>query len=264
MKKIFTMAVLMTIAIAANAMTYTEARTEALFLSDKMAYELNLSPAQYDAVYEINLDYMLSLGTRADLFGNSWSRRNTDLWFVLTSWQYDRYMTLEYFYRPMGWHNGAWTFSIYSIYGRNLMFNAHPTVFVSYRGGHNHVAGSHYANRDFNKPKTITPNKRTGEIGPKGGNTAHGANVAYHNGNANNHGAPHTGNTNVRNHNSRSAATGNANVTVNVNNNSRFGPSADRSGNMNTRSGNIANRTGNTPVRGGSVANSNGKFGGRK
>ena len=79
MKKMMMTALLMTIAITASAMTYTEARMEALFLSDKMAYELDLSAPQYEAVYEINLDYMMTLGHRADLFGSSWSRRNADL-----------------------------------------------------------------------------------------------------------------------------------------------------------------------------------------
>lgn len=40
---------------------YEEARRQALFLSDKMAYELRLNDAQYAAVYEINLDYLLNL-----------------------------------------------------------------------------------------------------------------------------------------------------------------------------------------------------------
>ena len=50
MKKIFTLAMMMAMTITANAMSYTAARNEALFLSDKMAYELNLTDAQYDAV----------------------------------------------------------------------------------------------------------------------------------------------------------------------------------------------------------------------
>ena len=33
--------------------SYNAAKHEALFLSDKMAYELNLTAAQYEAVYEI-------------------------------------------------------------------------------------------------------------------------------------------------------------------------------------------------------------------
>ena len=46
MKKILVMAVMMVMTISANAMSYTAAKNEALFLSDKMAYELNLTDAQ--------------------------------------------------------------------------------------------------------------------------------------------------------------------------------------------------------------------------
>ena len=141
MKKMMMTALLMTIAITASAMTYTEARMEALFLSDKMAYELDLSAPQYEAVYEINLDYMMTLGHRADLFGSSWSRRNADLMFVLTAWQWERFKALDYFYRPVGWsvaHNG-WTFSVYTRYPhRTVMYRSAPVVYTSYRGGRVH------------------------------------------------------------------------------------------------------------------------------
>ena len=61
MKKLMILAVMMVMTISANAMSYNAAKNEALFLSDKMAYELNLTAAQYEAVYEINLDYLMSL-----------------------------------------------------------------------------------------------------------------------------------------------------------------------------------------------------------
>ena len=61
MKKMMILAVMMVMTISANAMSYNAAKHEALFLSDKMAYELNLTAAQYEAVYEINLDYLMSL-----------------------------------------------------------------------------------------------------------------------------------------------------------------------------------------------------------
>ena len=54
------LAMMMVMTISANAMSYNAAKNEALFLSDKMAYELNLTAAQYEAVYEINLDYLMS------------------------------------------------------------------------------------------------------------------------------------------------------------------------------------------------------------
>ena len=63
------LAMMMVMTISANAMSYNAAKNEALFLSDKMAYELNLTAAQYEAVYEINLDYLMSLNGNADIFG---------------------------------------------------------------------------------------------------------------------------------------------------------------------------------------------------
>ena len=69
MKKIMILAMLMVMTITANAMSYMEAKKEALYLSDKMAWELSLTDAQYDAVYEINLDYMMSVNGRNDVYG---------------------------------------------------------------------------------------------------------------------------------------------------------------------------------------------------
>ena len=99
-------------------MSYNAAKHEALFLSDKMAYELNLTAAQYEAVYEINLDYLMSLNGHGDVFGIWWDRRNADLRYVLNSWQYDKYVALSHFYRPVAWEAGGWTFAVYSHYCR--------------------------------------------------------------------------------------------------------------------------------------------------
>ena len=94
MKKMMFLAVMMVMTVSANAMSYNAAKHEALFLSDKMAYELNLTAAQYEAVYEINLDYLMSLNGHGDVFGIWWDRRNADLRYVLNSWQYDKSITL--------------------------------------------------------------------------------------------------------------------------------------------------------------------------
>ena len=145
MKKMMILAVMMVMTISANAMSYNAAKHEALFLSDKMAYELNLTAAQYEAVYEINLDYLMSLNGHGDVFGIWWDRRNADLRFVLNSWQYDKYVALNHFYRPVAWKAGGWTFAVYSHYNRDRFYHAHPKVFVTYKGGHNKIHGSHYA-----------------------------------------------------------------------------------------------------------------------
>ncbi len=148
MKKMMTLVLMMTIAISANAMSYTAARHEALFLSDKMAYELGLTDEQYAAVYEINLDYMMSVNGDADVLGPWWKRRNADLRYVLTPWQYDKYIGLTHFYRPLSWHAGTWRFNIYGRYAnRDHFYRARPSVFVSYMGGNNRRVERFYADR---------------------------------------------------------------------------------------------------------------------
>ena len=151
------LAVMMVMTISANAMSYNAAKNEALFLSDKMAYELNLTAAQYEAVYEINLDYLMSLNGHADVFGIWWNRRNADLRYVLNAWQYDKYITLAHFYRPVAWRAGGWTFAVYSHYDRGRFFNAHPKVFVTYRGGNSHRDPRFYAGRHMPKPAVHHP-----------------------------------------------------------------------------------------------------------
>ena len=157
MKKMMTLAVMMVMTISANAMSYTATKNEALFLSDKMAWELNLTDAQYEAVYEINLDYLMSVDSRADVFGIWWDRRNADLRFVLNSWQYDKYVALSHFYRPVAWKAGGWTFAVYSHYDRGHFYKARPTVFVTYRGGNNRKADHFYADRHVAKPAPKAP-----------------------------------------------------------------------------------------------------------
>ena len=155
------MAMMMAMTITANAMSYTAAKNEALFLSDKMAYELNLTDAQYDAVYEINLDYLMNVNGRNDAYGTWWNRRNTDLKYVLTAWQYEKFMDMSYFYRPLTWKNGSWTFNVYSHYSnKSHFYKARPKAYVSYKGN-NKKSDRYYADKKVNKPAstpTAKPN----------------------------------------------------------------------------------------------------------
>ena len=133
------MAVMMAVSVFANAMSYSQARNEALFLSDKMAYELKLNEAQYGAVYEINLDYLMSINSHSDLYGYWWNRRNNNLRYVLTAYQYDKYQRLSYFFRPMAWNSGHFSLNVYSRYDRSRFFMSRPISYRSYRGGNNRV-----------------------------------------------------------------------------------------------------------------------------
>ena len=152
MKKMMILAMMTVMTVSANAMSYNAAKNEALFLSDKMAYELNLTNAQYEAVYEINLDYLMSLNNRDDVYGNWWNRRNADLRYVLTSWQYDKYLRMDRFYRPVTWRNGGWNFTVYTHYDRGRFYFDRPNVFVTYKGGNNHRHERFYADRHINGP----------------------------------------------------------------------------------------------------------------
>ena len=123
--------------VTVNAMSYEQARQQALFLTDKMAYELNLTNDQYEAAYEINLDYLIGVNTYDDLYGPYWRYRNVDLSYVLLDWQYRAYCAASYFYRPLYFSDGLWHFSIYARYPhRDYFYFDRPVVYVSYCGGH--------------------------------------------------------------------------------------------------------------------------------
>ena len=48
---------------ALGAMSISKMRQNTRFLTDRMAYELKLSPQQYDDVYEVNYDFINSVIT---------------------------------------------------------------------------------------------------------------------------------------------------------------------------------------------------------
>ena len=154
MKRLFaTIVMVLGFAVAAGAMSYSQAREQALFLTDKMAYELNLTDDQYEAAYEINLDYLLSVNSDDELYGDYWRWRNIDFSYVLLDWQYRMFCEAAYFYRPLYFSAGVWHFAIYARYPHRDYFYFHrPAVYVSYRGGHSwrqNNGSSWYSGRTF-------------------------------------------------------------------------------------------------------------------
>jgi hypothetical protein len=136
-KMFFALMMLLTAAVPANAMSYEQARNEALFLTDKMAYELNLTDEQYEACYEINLDYLMGVTSRTDVFGTYWERRNLDLSYILLDWQWNAFIAASYFYRPLYWEAGYWHFGIYARYPyRDYFYFGRPHFYNTYHGAH--------------------------------------------------------------------------------------------------------------------------------
>lgn len=143
---LLTLLIILAGTLSAKAISYNEARDRAWFLTDKMAYELNLTPEQYDRVYQVNLDYFMSIAYEADCYGVYWNYRETDLRYILWDWQYRLYVTLDYFYRPIRWIRAAWHYPICDHYRYGYYYYERPRVYVSYHGcnwkrrGHNDVS----------------------------------------------------------------------------------------------------------------------------
>ena len=141
----------------ASAMSYEQARQQALFLTDKMAYELNLTDDQYEAAYEINLDYLMGVDTYDDLYGVYWRQRNLDLSYILLDWQYRNFCAASYFYRPLYWDAGYFHFGIYARYPRrDYFFFGRPHFYAVYCGGHSwrmNGGRSWYHGRQYGAPR---------------------------------------------------------------------------------------------------------------
>lgn len=156
-KMILALVALFCMTVSSSAMSYEQAREQALFLTDKMAYELNLTDDQYEAAYEINLDYLMGVNHYDDLYGSYWRQRNMDLSYILYDWQYQAYLNASYFYRPLYWDGGYWHFGIYARYPhRDYFYFGRPHFFNVYRGGHSwrmNGGRSWYSGRQFGGPR---------------------------------------------------------------------------------------------------------------
>lgn len=150
MKRIFFLLIVMGLGLftAAMAMSRGQVRRETRFLTDKMAYELNLSTRQYEDVYEINYDFIYAVRPLMDkvVKGYEWAVddyydaldiRNDDLRWVLSERQYRRLVGMDYFYRPIYVRRGDWAFRIYIHYpDRNRFYFGIPHHCHAYCGAH--------------------------------------------------------------------------------------------------------------------------------
>ena len=148
------------ISIPASAMSKGKVRENARFLTDRMAYELNLSSMQYDDVYEVNYDFRDNVrhimddvvrghGYAVDRYYEFLDYRNDDLRWILSASQYRRFMGVDYFYRPIYTTASNWLFRIYKVYRDVTHFYfGKPRHYKSYKGGHYRI---HHGNVSFYK-----------------------------------------------------------------------------------------------------------------
>lgn len=202
-KMMIALTMMLLTAATGKAMSYEQARNEALFLTDKMAYELNLTDEQYEAAYEINLDYLMGVASRDDVFGEYWERRNLDLSYILLEWQWNAFCAATYFYRPLYWNDGFWHFAVYARYPhRDYFFFGRPVFYATYRGAHAwHVIGGrgyYHGHRDHYRPVTTAGRSHFGMLDRwNRGDYNHGRHHATRpgNGNSMHHGGPRSSST---------------------------------------------------------------------
>ena len=162
MKKTIFLSLLLTlVSLSTMAMSRSKIRNHARFITDRMAYELDFTPMQYDDCYEINYDFISAVAPIMNDAArgyydaiNAYYRyldwRNDDLRYIMTASQYIRFMSKDYFYRPLYTRNFSWYFRIYTTYSnRSFFYYDAPSIFKSYRGAHSRisVSGGFYTNR---------------------------------------------------------------------------------------------------------------------
>ena len=167
---------------AMGAMSMSKVRENARFLTDRMAYELNLNSMQYDDVYEVNYDFIDNVrhimddvvrgnDDAIDRYYDFLDYRNDDLRWILSASQYVRFMGVDYFYRPIYTTPSDWLFRIYKVYHdvTHFYFDK-PHHYKAYMGGHNrthHGNVSFYKNHRYYKHDFYQGDVRTHRDKPK-------------------------------------------------------------------------------------------------
>lgn len=112
------------IAIAALVMSFVNASAqrlgnvtvEAQYITDKMVVELGLDSRQRNSILQLNLNYLNGITSYRDISSKIWKQRNNSLKALLSHSQWLLYRKASYFYRPIGWKDGAYVHNIYSKY----------------------------------------------------------------------------------------------------------------------------------------------------
>lgn len=235
--------------VNAQSMSIAAMRSNARFLTDRMAYTLGISdPFVIDEIYRINYDYIwgvneylddVALGYYYDDYMAVVTARDIALRNLLGVRLWNRVVNYSYFYRPIVFASRGWRFSIYDYdrYGVNRFYFHAPRPLVTYTGGHFfHGMAPRRDNRMAPPPGR--------DMGPRGG-MAPGAyrGAAPRAGRANDMAPRMNGNVNN-------------NVNVNVNRNTNVNVNANRPTAPNT---NVAP---NNSMRSGSNINSSSRFNG--
>ena len=156
------------VVLPARASSLGDIRVHARFLTDRMAFELNLNQYQYDDLYEVNFDFLCGIDPYIDDLAYSRSvamdayyryldERNDDLRWILSTAEYLRFMAIDYFFRPIYAVNHCCYLRVYQVYpNRTFFYFGRPRHYLTYRGGHSrlHCGGRSYYREHFSRRYT--------------------------------------------------------------------------------------------------------------
>ncbi|WP_300724651.1 hypothetical protein [uncultured Bacteroides sp.] len=152
-------------ALPVSASGLGDIRVNARFLTDRMAFELNLSNNQYNDLFEVNYDFLCNVDPYLDRLAYSdpyaldyyyryLDERNDELRWILSSIAYTRFMALDYFFRPIYALNNVIYLRIYQRYpNRTYFYYGRPHHYYTYHGGHcrKHYGGESYYRKHYKK-----------------------------------------------------------------------------------------------------------------
>ena len=138
-------------------------RINARFLTDRMAFELNLTQTQYNDLYEVNYDFFhcvdpyvaamaRSESYALDAYYRYLDERNDDLRWILSSAEYVRFMALDYFFRPVYAMNNICYLRVYKMYpNRTFFYFDRPAHYLTYCGAHSrhHCGGRSFYQKRY-------------------------------------------------------------------------------------------------------------------
>ena len=134
--------------LPANASSLGDIRVNARFLTDRMAFELNLNQSQYNDLFEINFDFLSGVdpyltgmacadAAALDAYYRYLDERNDDLRWILSSSAYTRFLAIEYFFRPIYAMNNVCYLRVYKVYpNRSFFYFGRPVHYLTYHGAH--------------------------------------------------------------------------------------------------------------------------------
>ena len=274
--------------VNAQSMSIAAMRSNARFLTDRMAYTLGINdPYLIDEMYRINYDYIwgvneylddVALGYYYDDYMAVVAARDIALRNLLGVNIWNRLINYSYFYRPIVFANHGWRFSIYDYdrYGVNRFYFHAPRPLVTYTGGH-FFRGMPRRDRMAPPPPVRNMVPRGGAPAPNGayrGAAPRGGQMndmgPRPNGNINNNVNRNVNNNVNRNINTNVNVNRNVNVNTNTNVNTSSNVSANRPEIRPNTSGNVnrpeirtnANTNAGNSMRSGSNINSSSRFNG--